>query len=76
MATSRFRAMSGPPEMATVMADGDGQDLKKAWTAFETDGREFWEQMDELVDMLDGVVAREVDDAREVQEWVDPRRVW
>ena len=42
---------------------GDGQDLKKAWTAFETSGRGFWEQMDELVDMLDGVVAEEVNDA-------------
>lgn len=43
--------------------DGDSKDLKKAWTAFETGGREFWEQMDELVEMLDGVVAREVNDA-------------
>ena len=42
---------------------GDGQDLKKAWTKFETGGREFWEQMDALVDMLDGVVAEEVTDA-------------
>jgi len=42
---------------------GDGQDLKKAWTAFEAGGREFWEQMDELVDMLDGVVAGEAEDA-------------
>jgi hypothetical protein len=37
--------------------------LKKAWAAFEAGGREFWEQMDALVDMLDGVVAGEVDDA-------------
>jgi type I restriction enzyme M protein len=36
---------------------GDGPDLKETWKAFETSGREFWEQMDELVDMLDGVVA-------------------
>lgn len=36
---------------------GDGQDLKKAWAVFEADGREFWEQMDALVDMLDGIVA-------------------
>lgn len=36
---------------------GDGQTVKKAWAAFEANGREFWEQMDELVDMLDGVVA-------------------
>ena len=38
---------------------GDGQDFKKAWAAFETSGREFWEQMEVLVDMLDGVIAGE-----------------
>jgi len=43
--------------------NGDGQDLKKAWTAFEAEGREFWQQMDALVEMLDGVVAGEVNDA-------------
>ncbi len=37
------------------------QSLKKAWAAFEAEGREFWQQMDELVEMLDGLVAREVD---------------
>ena len=42
---------------------GAGKDLKKAWAAFEASGREFWEQMDALFDMLDGVVAGEVDDA-------------
>lgn len=42
---------------------GDGQDLKKAWAGFEAGGREFWEQMDELVDMLDGVAAQEAEDA-------------
>jgi type I restriction enzyme M protein len=43
--------------------DGNSQDLKKGWTAFETSGREFWEQMDALVDMLDGIVAEETNDA-------------
>lgn len=42
---------------------GESQSLKKSWAALETSGREFWEQMDELVDMLDGVVAGEKDDA-------------
>jgi type I restriction enzyme M protein len=37
------------------------QSLKKAWAAFETEGREFWQQMDELVEMLDGLVAGEVE---------------
>ena len=43
--------------------NGDGKDLKKAWAAFDASGREFWEQMDAVVDMLDGFVAEEVDDA-------------
>jgi type I restriction enzyme M protein len=43
-----------------VNGDGGGQDLKHAWAAFEIGGREFWEQMEELEDMLDGVVAEEV----------------
>ncbi len=42
---------------------GDDRDVKKAWAGFDASGREFWEQMDELVDMLDGVVAEKVDDA-------------
>lgn len=42
---------------------GNGKDLKKAWKEFETSGREFWEQMDEVVEMLDGVVAEEANDA-------------
>jgi len=33
--------------------NGDGQDLKSAWKAFEADGRVFWEQMDELVEILE-----------------------
>jgi len=37
------------------------QSLKKAWAAFEAEGREFWQQMDELVEMLDGLVAGEVE---------------
>jgi len=37
--------------------NADGHDLKKAWAAFEASGREFWEQMDELTEMLDDIVA-------------------
>ncbi len=37
--------------------------LATAWAAFEADGREFWPQMDALVEMLDGVVAEEARDA-------------
>ena len=38
------------------------QNLKTAWAAFDASGREFWLQMDTLVDMLDGVVAEEAGD--------------
>lgn len=41
----------------------DGQGLKTAWATFYASGREFWEQMDELFEMLDGVVAGEANDA-------------
>jgi len=52
-----------PTGNANGNGGGDDRDLKKVWTAFEAGGREFWEQMDELVDMLDDVVARETEDA-------------
>ena len=32
-------------------------DLRSAWAEFEAGGREFWRAMDEVVEMLDGVVA-------------------
>jgi len=35
--------------------------LKKTWAAFVAEGREFWQQMDELVEMLDDLVAGEVE---------------
>lgn len=41
---------------------GDG-DLGSMWGAFDTTGREFWLQMDALVDMLDGVGVEEASDA-------------
>jgi len=43
--------------------NGDDQDLKKVWNAFEANGRELWQQMDTLVEMLDGLVAGEVNGA-------------
>ncbi len=42
--------------------DGGARDLKTAWTAFDAGGREFWLQMDALVDMLDGVLAKAGED--------------
>jgi len=43
--------------------DGADRDLKTAWAAFDASGREFWQEMNALVDMLDGVVAEEAGDA-------------
>jgi len=43
--------------------NGGDQDLKTSWAAFDANGREFWQQMDALVDMLDGVVVEEASNA-------------
>jgi len=40
-------------------AGSESQDLTTAWAGFEEDGREFWPQMNALVEMLDGVIAKE-----------------
>ena len=38
-------------------ANGSGEhSLADLWTEWEQDGREFWQQMDELIEMLDGLV--------------------
>ena len=42
---------------------GDSQHLATAWSAFEQEGREFWTQVDALVEKLNGVVAEEASDA-------------
>ena len=47
---------------ADARRNGDG-DLKKAWAAFDASGREFWQQMDASMEMLDSVVAEEAADA-------------
>lgn len=48
-----------------VNGNGNGEtpSLKTAWAKFDAEGREFWEQMDALVDMLDETVAAEASDA-------------
>jgi type I restriction enzyme M protein len=38
-------------------AGGGDQDLKTSWSAFDASGREFWQQMDALMELLDGAVA-------------------
>ena len=52
-----------PAADASGNGGGDAPNLKKAWAAFEADGREFSEQMDKLVDMLYGVASEGVNDA-------------
>jgi type I restriction enzyme M protein len=53
------------PRYVRPVGDGNNnngeQSLKKTWAAFEAEGREFWQQMDELVEMLDDLVAGEVE---------------
>jgi len=43
--------------------NGTDRDLRATWAAFDASGREFWQQMDALVDILDGAVAEEAPDA-------------
>ena len=42
---------------------GDSQDIAASWSTFEREGREFWTEMDALLEMLDGVVTEEASDA-------------
>lgn len=46
---------------AAGTAEGDGQPatLAEAWQAWEASGREFWQQMDDVVAMLDGLMGEE-----------------
>jgi type I restriction enzyme M protein len=69
--SSRRRARQGRQPVHPALREeaqaggraGAGDHAAGAWAAFDEDGREFWTQMDALVDMLDGVVAEEVNDA-------------
>jgi type I restriction enzyme M protein len=49
-------------KVTPVTVAGEGTSLPASLAAFDDQGREFWLQMDALVDMLDGVVAEEADD--------------
>jgi type I restriction enzyme M protein len=46
---------------AAETAEGDGQPatLQEAWQAWEASGQEFWQQMGDVVAMLDGLVGEE-----------------
>ena len=51
-----------PADSGTARAAAT-QRPQRHWAAFDASGREFWQQMDALVDMLDGAVAAEAADA-------------
>jgi type I restriction enzyme M protein len=43
--------------------DGSSEkDLAGVWAQFEASGREFWQQMDELIAILDGMIGHETND--------------
>lgn len=50
-------------KVGTATAHETGTSLAAAWAAFDEQSRDFWTRMDVLVDQLDGVVAKEVDNA-------------
>ena len=50
------------PVVETTDGNPDG-DLRRVWAEFETNGRDFWHQMDAVVEMLDGVIAEVAPDA-------------
>jgi type I restriction enzyme M protein len=54
------------PRFVRPTADsvGGGRDggLRSTWAAFDAGGRRFWQQMDALLDVLDGAVAEEAPD--------------
>ena len=49
------------PAVGKTAGNPDG-DLDTLWAEFEASGREFWQQMDAVVDMLDGMIAEEAND--------------
>ena len=56
--------LSIPKYVEKVKSSTEGSlDLPATWANFESDGRAFWMEMDSLVEMLDGVVAEEANDA-------------
>ena len=56
--------LSIPKYVEKVKSSTEGSlDLPASWANFESDGRSFWTEMDSLVEMLDGVVAEEANDA-------------
>lgn len=50
------------PTAAAAAAEAEERTLAESWAEWEQSGREFWEQMDATVEMLDGLVASEAND--------------
>jgi type I restriction enzyme M protein len=50
------------PVGAEERANGKWE-LKKAWAAFDAGGRDFWQQIESIIEMLDGVAVDEGADA-------------
>jgi type I restriction enzyme M protein len=42
-------------------SNGDALSLRSAWAHWQNDGRAFWQQMDALVETLDGLIPEEVE---------------
>ena len=47
------------PRYVKPVRNGRAQSLKNTWTTFDTSSREFWKQMDLLMDQLDSTIAEE-----------------
>jgi type I restriction enzyme M protein len=41
--------------------NGDAVSLSSAWDQWQTDGRAFWQQMDALVETLDGLITEDIE---------------
>lgn len=42
-------------------SNGDAVTLRSAWEQWQTDGRAFWQQMDALVETLDGLITEDIE---------------
>ena len=42
-------------------SNGDAVSLRSAWDQWQTDGRAFWQQMDALVETLDGLITEDIE---------------
>jgi type I restriction enzyme M protein len=51
------------PIAAAIATDSNGNavSLRSAWDQWQTDGRAFWQQMDALVETLDGLIAEDIE---------------